>query len=53
LTGPIFTFGAIQGQVMSAEAQTRAATEFYQQTILNAFRETNDALTGSQKRLSS
>jgi multidrug efflux system outer membrane protein len=51
VTGPIFTFGAIQGQVMSAEAQTRAATEFYQQTILNAFRETNDALTGSQEKV--
>ena len=24
---------------------------FYQQTILNAFRETNDALTGSQKKI--
>ena len=27
------------------------ALAFYQQTVLNAFRETNDALTGSQKRL--
>jgi multidrug efflux system outer membrane protein len=51
LTGPIFTFGAIEGQVRSAEAQDRAALYFYQQTILNAFRETNDALTGSQKKI--
>jgi len=51
LTGPIFTFGAIEGQVFSAEAGERAALAFYQQTVLNAFRETNDALSGSQKRL--
>jgi len=51
LTGPIFTFGAIEGQVRTAEAQERAAREFYQQVILNAFRETNDALTGSQKKI--
>ncbi|HMN76390.1 MAG TPA: efflux transporter outer membrane subunit [Burkholderiaceae bacterium] len=51
LAGPIFTFGAIEGQVGSAEAQYRAALAGYQQTVLGAFRETNDALTGSQKRL--
>ena len=51
LAGPVFTFGAIEGQVFSAEAGERAALAFYQQTVLNAFRETNDALTGSQKRL--
>ena len=51
LTGPIFTFGAIEGQVKGAEAQERAALAFYQQTILNAFRETNDALTGSQEKV--
>ena len=51
LTGPIFTFGAISGQVRSAEAATQEATFFYQSTILNAFRETNDALVGSQKKL--
>jgi multidrug efflux system outer membrane protein len=48
LAGPIFTFGAIEGQVFSAEAQQRQALASYQQTILNAFRETNDALAGSQ-----
>ena len=51
LTGPIFTFGAIEGQVASAEAGERLALAVYQQTVLNAFRETNDALSGSQKRL--
>jgi multidrug efflux system outer membrane protein len=51
LVGPIFTFGGIEGQVASAEAAERQALAFYQQTVLNAFRETNDALTGSQKKL--
>jgi multidrug efflux system outer membrane protein len=51
VTGPIFTFGGIEGQVASAEAGERLALAFYQQTVLNAFRETNDALTGSQKKL--
>ena len=50
LAGPIFTFGGIEGQVFSAEAGERAALAAYQQTILNALRETNDALSGSQKR---
>jgi outer membrane protein, multidrug efflux system len=50
LTGPIFTFGQIEGQVQSAEAATRGAVANYQQVILNAFRETNDALVGTVKR---
>jgi multidrug efflux system outer membrane protein len=50
LSGPLFTFGAIEGQVSSAEAQERQALLFYQQTVLNAFRETNNALTGTQKK---
>jgi len=50
LAGPIFTFGGIEGQVAAAEAGERAALAAYQQTILNALRETNDALSGSQKR---
>jgi len=50
LTGPIFTGGAIEGQVFSAEAAQREAYEFYRQVILNALRETNDALVGTQKR---
>ena len=51
VTGPIFTFGAVEGQVSSAKAQSRQAVLAYQQTILGAFRETNDALTGSQKKI--
>jgi outer membrane protein, multidrug efflux system len=50
LAGPIFTFGAIGGQVRSAEAAQQEATLFYQSTILNAFRDTNDALIGSIKK---
>jgi len=50
LAGPVFTFGAIEGQVQSAEAAQREALAFYQQTILGALRETNDALVGSIKK---
>ena len=50
LTGPIVTFGAIEGQVASAEAAKREALANYQRVILNAFRETNDALVGSTKK---
>lgn len=50
LAGPIFTFGAIEGQVQTAEGAQRVALAFYQQTILNAFRETNDALVGTVKK---
>jgi multidrug efflux system outer membrane protein len=49
LAGPIFTFGGIEGEVRSAEAGREQALAFYRQTILTAFRETNDALVGSQK----
>ena len=49
VSGPLFTFGGIRGQVDTAEAGQRLATVFYRQTILNAFRETNDALYGAQK----
>jgi outer membrane protein, multidrug efflux system len=51
LAGPIFTFGGIEGQVFSAEAQQRQALFAYQQTILNAFRETSDSLAGSQYKV--
>ena len=50
ITGPVFTFGGIKGQVASAEAAREQALLAYQLTILNAFRETNDALTGTQKK---
>ena len=51
LAGPVFTFGSIEGQVQSAEAAQREALAFYRQTILGAFRETNDALVGSARTL--
>ncbi|HKW38496.1 MAG TPA: efflux transporter outer membrane subunit [Burkholderiales bacterium] len=50
LAGPIFTFGAISGQVRSAEAAQQEATFFYRSTVLNAFRDTNDALIGAIKK---
>jgi multidrug efflux system outer membrane protein len=50
LSGPIFTFGAIEGQVQTAEALQREALARYQQTVLNALRETNDALVGALKK---
>lgn len=49
VAGPIFTFGGIAGQVQSAEAAEREALAGYQRTILNALRDTNDALVGAQK----
>jgi multidrug efflux system outer membrane protein len=51
VAGPLLTFGGIAGQVQSAEAQERQAVLVYQVAILNALRETNDALTGSQKKV--
>jgi multidrug efflux system outer membrane protein len=50
LVGPIFTFGRIEGQVATAEAVQREALAFYRSVVLNAFRETNDALVGVQKK---
>ena len=49
LVGPIFSFGAIEGQVQGAEAAQREALATYQRVVQNAFRETNDALVGAQK----
>jgi multidrug efflux system outer membrane protein len=46
---PIFTFGAIEGQVQAAEAQQRQALFSYRQTILNAFRDVEDALVSTSK----
>ena len=50
VVGPLFTFGAISGQVRSAKAGKEEAMLFYRQTILTALRETNDALVGSHKK---
>jgi multidrug efflux system outer membrane protein len=46
---PIFTFGAIEGQVRAAEAQQKQALLTYRQTILNAFRDVEDALVNTTK----
>ena len=50
VAGPLFTAGAIAGQVQSAQAGKDEALAVYQQTIFNAFRETNDALVGATKK---
>jgi outer membrane protein, multidrug efflux system len=50
LAGPLFTAGAVGGQVSSAEANSAIALAIYQQSVFNAFRETNDALTGTVKK---
>jgi multidrug efflux system outer membrane protein len=47
VAGPIFTFGAIKGQNRAADAGREQALLGYRLTVLNAFRETNDALVGS------
>jgi multidrug efflux system outer membrane protein len=46
---PIFTFGAISGQVKQAEAIQKQALFQYEQTILSALREVEDALVGTTK----
>jgi len=54
LTAPIFTGGAIRGQVRSAEAVQQQALLRYQQSIQASFREVEDALidqTKSRERL--
>lgn len=49
LSAPIFTGGAIAGQVKSAEAVQQQALVNYERSIQNAFREVDDALV-DQKR---
>jgi multidrug efflux system outer membrane protein len=44
LAGPIFTGGAIAGQVAQAEAAQRAALESYQLAIQSAFADVDSAL---------
>lgn len=43
---PIFTGGALSGELNIAIAQKQEAVCHYEQTVLNAFREVNDALVG-------
>jgi multidrug efflux system outer membrane protein len=49
LTMPIFTAGAIAGQVKSAEARQVQALEQYRKSVETAFREVDDALIGGTK----
>ncbi len=49
LTAPIFTGGAIRGQVQAAEAVREQSLIKYQQTIQAAFREVEDALSAQKK----
>jgi len=48
-TLPIFTGGALSGQVQIAEAQQQQLLFDYQRVIQQAFREVNDALISTQK----
>lgn len=49
LTGPIFTFGAVSGQVAAAEAAQQSALYSYQLSIQNAFADVENALVASRK----
>jgi len=49
LAGPIFTFGAVSGQVMQAESAQNAALLNYQLSIRNAFADVDNALIANQK----
>lgn len=50
-TGPIYTGGAISGQVSEADAVRKQALANYQQTIRSAFAQVSDALISYQKGL--
>ena len=49
LTGPIFTGGAIKGQVAQAEAAQKAALFSYELAIQNAFADVENALVARQQ----
>lgn len=49
ITGPIFTAGAVSGQVKQAEAARQAALLAYQSAIQSAFADVEDALVGRRK----
>ena len=49
ITGPIFSFGAVSGQVTQAETGQQAALYNYQQSIQNAFSDVDNALVANQK----
>ncbi|MGH8800754.1 MAG: efflux transporter outer membrane subunit, partial [Casimicrobiaceae bacterium] len=49
VTGPIFTFGAVSGQVAQSEAAQHAALANYRLAIQNAFGDVDNALVANQK----
>jgi multidrug efflux system outer membrane protein len=49
LAGPIFTFGAVSGQVAQAEAAQQAALYNYRYSIQNAFADVENSLVANQK----
>jgi multidrug efflux system outer membrane protein len=49
LTGPIFTFGLVSGQVTQAEAGAEAALQNYRLSIQNAFGDVDNALIANAK----
>jgi multidrug efflux system outer membrane protein len=49
LSGPIFSFGAVSGQVAQAEAAQRAALYSYRLAIQNAFSDVENALVANAK----
>jgi len=49
VVGPIFTFGAVSGQVAQAEASQRAALYNYQYSIQNAFADVDNSLVANAK----
>jgi multidrug efflux system outer membrane protein len=49
IVGPIFTFGAVSGQVAQSEAAQQAALASYRLAIQNAFADVDNALVASQK----
>jgi multidrug efflux system outer membrane protein len=49
LAGPIFSFGAVSGQVAQSEAAQQAALLNYQLSIRNAFADVDNALVANQK----
>ena len=49
ITGPIFTAGAVSGQVKQAEAAQKAALHTYELSIQNAFADVENALSSHTK----
>mgnify|MGYP001825423818 FL=1 len=49
MTGPIFTWGDIEGRVQTAGSATQEAEDLYRLTILNALSEVNTALVATTR----